>query len=68
MNLAYQELQTFTAGIFRKYDLYDPTKPEQKGPTLELFRTVREDVAMHADYITPAQYDGSQGLRLRVRR
>lgn len=64
INLAYQELQNFTAGIFRKYDAYRG----QPGPTLELYQTKREDVAVYADYVTPAQVPGSQGLRLRIRR
>ena len=42
----------FIAGIFRRYDLYDPEKKGQSGPTLELYKTTRADVAMHADYIT----------------
>jgi cytochrome P450 len=67
INLAYQELQSFTAGIFRRYRRYDPSKTVQDGPTLELFQTSREDVAMHADYVTPATYEGSQGLRVRIR-
>lgn len=67
INLAYQELQTFTAGIFRKYDLYDPAKTEQGGPTLELFETTRADLEMDGDYITPAPYPGSQGLRIVIR-
>lgn len=67
INLAYQELQTFTAGIFGRYDIYDPSKKVQDGPTLELFETKREDIAMHADYITPAPYEGSQGLRVLIR-
>ena len=67
MNLAYQELQTFTAGIFRRYDLYDREKKEQNGPTLELFETTRADVAMDGDYITPAPVDGSKGLRVLIR-
>ena len=67
MNLAYQELQTFTAGIFRRYRLYDPTKEEQGGPTLELYQTERRDIAMDGDYITPSQYEGSQGLRIKIR-
>jgi cytochrome P450 len=67
INLAYQELQTFTAGIFRKYDVYDPTKKKQDGPTLELFQTTQADIKMHADYITPAPYYGSQGLRIVIR-
>lgn len=68
MNLAHQELQTFTAGIFRRYDLFDPMKKDQNGPTLELYQTNQRDIAMDADYITPKQYDGSQGLRLVIRK
>lgn len=67
INLAYQELQSFTAGIFRRYHLYDPNARVQDGPTLELFETKREDISMNADYITPAPYEGSQGLRVRIR-
>ncbi|KAH7026136.1 cytochrome P450 [Microdochium trichocladiopsis] len=69
INLAYQELQSFTAGIFRKYSLYDPDKGEngQGGPTLELFETTRRDITMHADCVTPKLPPGSQGLRLRIR-
>ncbi|CAJ2502883.1 Uu.00g102770.m01.CDS01 [Anthostomella pinea] len=67
MNLAYQELQTLIVGLFRRYDVYDAAKKEQGGPTLELFQTGREDIAMHADYITPGQWEGSQGLRVRIR-
>jgi cytochrome P450 len=67
MNLAYQELQSFTAGIFRRYGLYDPERKEQGGPTLELYSTTRADVAMHADYITPAPVEGSQGVRVLIR-
>jgi cytochrome P450 len=67
MNLAYQELQSFTAGIFRKYDVYESSKKEQSGPTLELFETARSDIAMHADYITISAAPGSKGLRVRIR-
>jgi cytochrome P450 len=67
MSLAYQELQTFTAGILHKYDLYDPELKVQKGPTLELFETGREDVAMWADYVTPAVKPGSEGFRVIIR-
>ena len=67
MNLAYQELQTFTAGIFRRYDIYGGTEAKQDGPTLELYQTARSDITMHADYITPAQRGGSQGLQVVVR-
>lgn len=66
INLAHQELQIFTAGIFRRYGLYDPSRTEQDGPTLELYETKREDIAMHADYITPGQPEGSQGLRVLI--
>ncbi|KAH7136336.1 cytochrome P450 [Dactylonectria macrodidyma] len=68
MNLAYQELQTFTAGIFRKYGIYDDTLMQQNGPTLELYDTKIEDVRMHADYVTPGLRPGSQGVRLKIRR
>jgi cytochrome P450 len=67
INLAYQELQSFTAGIFRRYDVYDPAKKQQSGPTLELYQTTREDVAMHSDCITPSPISGSHGLRVRIR-
>lgn len=67
INLAYQELQTFTAGIFRKYSPYNSEIRDQKGPTLELFETGIEDVRMHADYVTPGLRPGSQGVRIRIR-
>ncbi|KAF4845946.1 Cytochrome P450 monooxygenase orf6 [Colletotrichum siamense] len=67
MNLAYQELQTFTAGIFRKYGIYDPRLKSQDGPTLELFETSIDDIRMHADYVTPGLRPGSKGVRLRIR-
>lgn len=68
MYLAYQELQSFTAGIFRRYDLFDPVKgEEQGGPMMELFETERRDVDMDADFVTPAQWKGSRGLRVRIR-
>ena len=67
MNLAYQELQSMTAGIFRKYDLYDPKKAHQDGPTLELYETGKQDVAMYADYITTCPVPGSKGLQVRIR-
>ncbi|KAM0329276.1 hypothetical protein ACHAQA_004581 [Verticillium albo-atrum] len=67
MNLAYQELQTFTAGIFRKFSAYDPRKEAQGGPTLELFETTLDDVSIYADYVTPGPPPGSLGVRVRVR-
>ncbi|KAF5875950.1 putative cytochrome p450 protein [Botrytis fragariae] len=67
INLAYQEMHTFIAGVFRKYDLYDGTGT-QKGPTFELFDTIRErDVDMYADMIVPFPVPGSRGVRIAVR-
>ncbi|KEY73665.1 hypothetical protein S7711_07712 [Stachybotrys chartarum IBT 7711] len=66
INLAYQELQTFVAGIFRRYDVYDASKPQQ-GPTMELFETTMDDIAMFADYVTPSPKPGTQKLRVRLR-
>lgn len=43
------------------------SEQDQGGPTLDLYRTRREDVAMHADYVTSAPYEGSQGLRVIIR-
>lgn len=68
INLAYQELQTLTAGIFRRYSLYTADKKEQEGPTLELFETTRDDVALFSDYIVTGAVEGSPGLRLIIRR
>ncbi|KAL1892346.1 hypothetical protein Sste5346_007084 [Sporothrix stenoceras] len=67
INLAYQELQTFTAGLFRKYAPYDPSLRKQKGPTLELYETTIADIELHADYVTAHAYPGSKGLRVRIR-
>ncbi|CAK7235054.1 hypothetical protein SBRCBS47491_009159 [Sporothrix bragantina] len=67
INLAYQELQTFTAGLFRKYSPYDPTLKQQPGPTLELYDTTLADIQLHADYVTAHPYPGSQGVRVRIR-
>ena len=82
INLAHEELKIFTAGIFRKYDLYSPASEKgdgqkagggveelsEQGPTLELHQTTREDVAMWADFVTPGPVPGSKGLRLVIRR
>jgi hypothetical protein len=66
INLAYSELYLISAGVFRKYDLYDGTG-KQTCPTLELFETGREDVDMDADFVTPFARKESLGVRLRVR-
>lgn len=67
INLAYQELQTFTAGIFRKYGQFDPDRAEQGGLTLELVDTTVDDITMYADYLTPGYRPGSKGCQVRVR-
>lgn len=67
MNLAYQELQTLVAGVFRKYAVFDPRKEVQDGPTLQLFESGIEDVRMYADYVTPGLRPGSCGVRVLVR-
>ncbi|KAH9900134.1 cytochrome P450 [Xylariomycetidae sp. FL2044] len=67
INLALQELQSFTAGIFRRYNLYDPAREEQDGPTLELYHTGWRDVELYADFIQPGLVPGSQGTRVIVR-
>ncbi|KAL2863960.1 cytochrome P450 [Aspergillus lucknowensis] len=64
MNFARQELSIVLATIVRKYDRYRG----QKGPTLELYDTVRErDIDVVRDMIIPFPAAGSDGLRLRVR-
>jgi hypothetical protein len=67
MNLAYQELQTFTAGVFRKYAVFDAGRETQGGPTLQLFETGAEDVRLQADYVTPGLRPGSHGVRVVIR-
>ncbi|KFZ02530.1 hypothetical protein V501_09537 [Pseudogymnoascus sp. VKM F-4519 (FW-2642)] len=67
MPLAYSELYTILASIFRKYDSYDGTG-KQTGPTLELFETTKDDVEMVADHVTPYVRDGSLGMRVIIRR
>ncbi len=66
MSLAYSELYTILAGVFRKYDLYDGSG-RQTCPTLELYKTGREDVDMVADFVTPFVRDESLGVRVTVR-
>ena len=67
INLAYQELQIFTAGIFRKYKRFDSSLEHQNGPTLELYETTERDITLHADYINPGLYPDSKGVRIRIR-
>ncbi|KIN06848.1 hypothetical protein OIDMADRAFT_108363 [Oidiodendron maius Zn] len=65
-NIAYSELYLTIACIFRTYDAYDGTGT-QKGPTLELFETTREDVDTYFDYGVPFSKPGSKGVRVIVR-
>lgn len=67
INLATTELQCIIAGIFRRYDVYDSSKKDQKGPTLELFETNRDDVDMAYDFVTVAPKIGSNGVRVVIR-
>ncbi|KAI0179115.1 cytochrome P450 [Hypoxylon sp. FL1284] len=67
INLAYQQLQTYTAGLIRRYDLYDPALKVQNGPTLELYQSTRDDVAIYADFISGGTRMGSPGVRLIIR-
>lgn len=67
INLAYQELHLVTAGIFRKFDLYDPGGTPCQGPAMALYDTIRErDVDMAADLAMPAPQLGSKGVRITV--
>ncbi|KAI1763998.1 cytochrome P450 [Hypoxylon sp. FL1150] len=67
INLAYQELQTFTAGLVRRYDLYDLALKVQNGPTLELYQTTKADIATHSDCVAAGPAYGTQGVRVMIR-
>jgi cytochrome P450 len=65
INLAYAELYTCLASIFRRYG-----GPEgEAGPEgrLELFETGEEDVVMVADNFIPNVKKGSKGIRVLVK-
>ena len=67
INLAYAELYLITAGIFRKYDLYDGTGM-QKEPTLALYDTIKErDLDPVYDFMLGFPAKGSRGIRITVR-
>lgn len=67
INLAYQELHLVIAGVFRKFNLYDPDTTHCQGPTLSLYDTIRQrDVDMDADLGMPAPKLGSKGVRITV--
>lgn len=66
INLAYQEMYTILAALFRKYDAWDESK-EQAGYTLELFETTREDVTIERDLVTENMKADSKGVRVIAR-
>jgi cytochrome P450 len=64
MTLARREMAIVLASLFLKYDVYRG----QKGPTLELYDTIRaRDIDANLDYIIPLPAKGSLGLRVRIR-
>ncbi|RYP69315.1 hypothetical protein DL771_006190 [Monosporascus sp. 5C6A] len=64
LNLARHELSMILASIFLKYDAYRGWK----GPTLELYGTIRgRDINAVMNYILPFPARGSPGFRIRVR-
>jgi cytochrome P450 len=64
INLAYAELYSALASIFRRYG-----GPESPGPEgrLELFETSIDDVEMAADMFIPFVKKGSKGVRVFVK-
>lgn len=67
INLAYQEMHLVIAGVFRRFDLYNPDNTHHQGPTLALYDTIRQrDVDMDADLAMPAPKLGSKGVRITV--
>lgn len=64
INLAYAELYTTLANIFRRYG-----GPESVGPEgrFELFETTKEDVEIAADMFIPFVKKGSKGIRVFVK-
>jgi hypothetical protein len=64
MTLARQEMTMVLASLFLKYDLYCG----QKGPTLELYDTIRaRDIDANRDYIISLPAKESLGLRVKIR-
>jgi cytochrome P450 len=64
INLAYAELYTTIASIFRRYG-----GPESGGleGRFELFETTKEDVEIAADMFIPFVKKGSKGIRVFVK-
>ncbi|KAF6812419.1 cytochrome p450 [Colletotrichum sojae] len=65
MTLARREMAIILSTLLIRYDLYSKQK---KGPTMELFDTIRErDVEARSDYIIPLAEEGSEGVRIKFR-
>jgi len=64
MNLAYAELYTCLASIFRRYGGPGSTGPEGM---FDLFETAKDDVEMAADMLIPFVKKGSKGVRVLVK-
>lgn len=65
MTLARREMAIILFTLLIGYDLYDKQK---KGPTMELFDTIRDrDVETPSDYIIPLAEEGSEGVRSKFR-
>lgn len=65
-NLATAELCVLLAAVFRKFEVWDGTGM-QKGQTMELYDTGREDVDMASAFILPFIKEGRKGVRVVVR-
>ncbi len=65
INVAYAELYTCLARLFRLYG-----GPESMGPEgrLELFESTKEDIKMVADMFIPFVKKGSKGIRVLVKK
>jgi cytochrome P450 len=64
INLAYAELYTCLASLFRRYGGPESVGPEGK---LELYETTIEDVEMAQDMFIPHVRKGSKGIRVFVK-
>jgi len=64
INLAYAEIYTALANIFRRYEGPESVEPEGMS---ELFETTKEDVEIAADMFIPFVKKGSKGIRVFVK-
>ncbi|KAF8853836.1 hypothetical protein BDZ45DRAFT_64340 [Acephala macrosclerotiorum] len=58
----YSEIYLIIAESFRNHDLQEKGR---KGPILEIFETMRGDVEMAVDFVSPTLKKGSRGVRLK---